>query len=88
MAGNSSPPELLGEVQYEQRSFQLDVMVCPRCSGALRIMAEIRSPAAIRAILKCLKLPSRPPPIAPASQDGSRLVQRDSESASPIDDIR
>ena len=67
-----------------QRVYKVDVLECPRCAGPLRIIAEIRSPAAIRAILKCLKLPSRLPPIAPASLDDGRLVQRDSESASPI----
>jgi hypothetical protein len=67
--GHGSPRRgRLSWAQLMRRVFQVDVMVCPRCAGALRIMAEVRSPAAIRAILNCLKLPSRPPPIAPASQ--------------------
>ncbi len=67
--GHGSPRRgRLSWAQLMRRVFRIDVMVCPRCSSALRIMAEIRSPAAIRAILNCLKLPSRPPPIAPASQ--------------------
>jgi hypothetical protein len=67
--GQGSPRRgRLSWAQLMRRVFQVDVMVCPRCAGALRIMAEIRSPTAIRAILDCLKLPSRPPPIAPVSQ--------------------
>jgi hypothetical protein len=31
----------------------------------MRILAAIQSPDAIRAILECLGLPPRPPPIAP-----------------------
>jgi len=66
--GHGSPRRgRLSWAQLMQRVFQIDVMVCPRCAGALRIMAEVRSPAAICAILGCLKLASRAPPITPAS---------------------
>jgi hypothetical protein len=48
------------------RVFSLDVLESDRCSGRLRILAAIHLPDAIRAILECLGLPSRAPPISPA----------------------
>ena len=55
---------LLQEMQYENRSWALDVLECPRCRGRMRILADIHSPDAIERILKCLDLPSRAPPAA------------------------
>jgi hypothetical protein len=49
-----------------RRVFEVDVLVCPRCTGRMRILAAIHSTAAIRAILECLGLPTRAPPIAQA----------------------
>jgi hypothetical protein len=37
-----------------------------RCGGRMRILAAIHPPEAIRKILDCRGLPSRPPPIARA----------------------
>jgi len=48
------------------RVFAVDVLECPACRGRMRIIAALHSPAAIRAILECLGLPSRAPPIAAA----------------------
>ena len=45
----------------------IDVIECPRCLGRMRILAAIHPPDAIRAILECLGLPSRAPPIASAA---------------------
>jgi len=42
--------------------FELDVLQCPRCGGRMRVLAAIQDPDAIRAILDCLGLESRPPP--------------------------
>ena len=50
-----------------RRVFEVDVLVCPRCTGRMRILAAIHAPEAIRAILDCLGLPTRAPPIAPAT---------------------
>ena len=53
----------LQEMQYENRSFSLDALECPRCGGQMRILAAINPPLeAIHKILDCLGLPSRPPP--------------------------
>jgi hypothetical protein len=54
-----------------RRVFALDVLECPRCFGRLRIVAAIHPPAAIRAILDCLGLPSRAPPIAAVPESGA-----------------
>ena len=65
---NYSWPELL------KRVFATDVLACDRCSGRMRIIAAIHPPEAIRKILDCLGLPSRAPPIAPATpEDADRF---------------
>jgi len=56
----------LNWAELTQRVFAADVPVCPKCEGRMRIMAAIHAPTAVRAILECLGLPSRPPPLAPA----------------------
>ncbi|MFQ5764582.1 MAG: transposase, partial [Rhodospirillales bacterium] len=48
-----------------QRVFAADVLECPRCQGRMRIIATIREPATVRAILDCLDLPARAPPNEP-----------------------
>jgi hypothetical protein len=55
-----------------RRVFAVDVLECPQCRGRMRILAAIHSLAAIRAILECLGLSSRPPPIRPADPDPIR----------------
>jgi hypothetical protein len=52
-----------------KRVFRVDVLECEHCGGRMKILAVIRSPAATERILKCLGLPSRAPPLAPASSD-------------------
>jgi hypothetical protein len=59
----------LREVQYEQRSFEVDVLECPACQGPMRVLAAIHAPEAIRAILDCLSLPSRSPPVSRADPE-------------------
>ena len=54
------------------RVWAVDVLQCPRCSGGMRIVAAIHPPAAIRAILDCLGLPARAPPIAAAAEREER----------------
>ena len=49
-----------------RRVFEVDVLECPACQGRMRILAAIHPPEATRAILECLGLPTRAPPIAPA----------------------
>ncbi len=54
-----------------QRVFAVDALACPRCGGWLRLLAAIESPEAIRAILDCMGLPSRAPPLAPAEPEAA-----------------
>ena len=49
-----------------RRVFELDVLECPDCHDRMRILAAIHPPDNTRAILACLGLPIRPPPLAPA----------------------
>ena len=55
------------------RVFAIDVLECPNCKGRMRILAAIRSPDAIQAILECLNLPARSPPVSPPDPDDSLL---------------
>jgi hypothetical protein len=67
--GNEKPkrrPRNYPWAELLRRIFSVDVLVCDRCGGRMRILAAINPPDAIRKILVCLGLPSRPPPIAPA----------------------
>lgn len=50
-----------------RRVFEVDVLECPACHGRMRILAAIHPPEATRAILECLGLPTRAPPITPAT---------------------
>ncbi len=52
-----------------RRVFEIDVLECPCCHGRMRVLAAIVTREAIRAILDCLDLPSRAPPVAPAARD-------------------
>jgi hypothetical protein len=45
-----------------KRVFGFDVLKCDSCGGRMRILCAINPPAAIKKILDCLGLPSRPPP--------------------------
>ena len=49
-----------------KRVFAVDVLQCDRCGGRMKILCAINPPNAIRKILDCIGLPSRPPPISPA----------------------
>jgi hypothetical protein len=51
--------------QLMMRVFAIDVLKCGRCGARLRIMA-IHPPDATTKILRCLGLPCRAPPVAPA----------------------
>jgi len=48
------------------RIFQVDVSVCPACSGKMKIIAFITDPADVRRYLKGEGLPTEAPPIAAA----------------------
>jgi hypothetical protein len=45
-----------------KRVFDFDILRCGTCGGRMRILCAINPPPAIKRILDCLGLPSRPPP--------------------------
>jgi hypothetical protein len=55
-------PRRLSWAELLRRVFAIDALECPRCGGAMRILAAIHPPEATRAILECMGLPSRAPP--------------------------
>jgi hypothetical protein len=50
--------------QLMRRVFSVDVLLCDRCGGRMKIIAAIEQPDVIEKILRCLGLPSRAPPTA------------------------
>jgi hypothetical protein len=60
-------------MQYENCSFQIDVLKCEQCGGRLKIIAAIHPPDTTQKILRCLGLPLRGPPLTPASSDSIPL---------------
>ena len=60
------------------RTFEFDVLQCPRCGGRMKIIAAIESPEVARRILGCLGIVSRPPPLLPARR---QIAQLDSAEA-------
>jgi hypothetical protein len=59
----------LAWAELMKRVFASDVLECPRCRGPMRILAAIHPPDTTSAILACLGLPVRAPPLAPARRD-------------------
>jgi Putative transposase/Transposase zinc-binding domain len=58
-----------------RRVFAVDALTCPDCSGRMRILAAIHPPESAGAILDCLGLPSRPPPLDPPRYAHEHLNQ-------------
>jgi hypothetical protein len=58
-------PRRLSWTQLLRRVFAVDALQC-ECGGRMRILAAIDQPEVARAILDCLGLSSRAPPLAPA----------------------
>ena len=53
-------------MQYETCSFSLDVTLCPRCGGHMRLIAALTDPDSIRTYLTGVGLPAEAPAISPA----------------------
>ena len=68
-----------------RRVLDIDVLTCPKCAASMVIIAFITDPSVLTRILDYLKLPSTPPPLAPAR---SRLDEQDlfadEKSAEPV----
>jgi len=59
-------PRRLPWADLLRRVHRLEVLVCERCQGPLRVLAYLTDPLVTAAILQHLGLPSTPPPLAPA----------------------
>ncbi|MBW2244149.1 MAG: transposase [Deltaproteobacteria bacterium] len=73
VAGSPSPAPCrqrrLSWGELLRRVFAVDAFACPRCGSRMRLIATIESEEVIRAILGCLGLPARAPPLAPARSE-------------------
>jgi hypothetical protein len=65
-----------------RRVFAVDVLECPRCHGPMRILAAIHPPDTAGAILECLGLTARPPPVAPPRRTTAALFEPDPDWSS------
>ena len=79
---NDTPPAMPNARHWAwaalmRRAFDIDVLVCPRCGGRLRLLATVEDPEAIHAILAALAvsrdLGDRAPPFS-ASWDTSQTA--------------
>ena len=57
----------LREVQYERRSFAIDVLACSHCNGRMQIIAFIAQATVAKRVLDHLGLDSTGPPVARAA---------------------
>ena len=57
-----------------RRSMGIDVLVCPRCGGRIRLIALIDDPAVIRQVLRHLGLPTEVPEALPARAPPVRFL--------------
>jgi hypothetical protein len=53
-------------VQYEKRSFKIDVERCGKCGGRMKLRALVITSASIQRYLSWLGEPTEPPALAPA----------------------
>jgi len=52
--------------QLLARVYEVHPLRCPSCHGEMRILAFLTDPAVVRPILRHLRIPEHPPPVAPA----------------------
>jgi hypothetical protein len=66
---NRPRPRNYSWAELMRRVWEVDVLECPACRSRMRVLCSIHSIEAIRAILECLGLPSRAPPISLAAAE-------------------
>jgi hypothetical protein len=79
-------PSRLPWAELFRRVFREDLLVCPRCTGRMRVLAAITDPDAIHAILTHLGLPTKPAPVAPARAPPQVSLWPDAGAVYPADD--
>jgi hypothetical protein len=57
-----------------QRAWAVDVLVCPRCNGSMRLIAFIEDPPTARKILEHIGLSTRAPPRGRSTWRGEHSV--------------
>jgi hypothetical protein len=67
-------------VQYERRSFDVDILQCARCGGRLRVLGEVTEPAMVRLVLESLGMPTEGPTVARARDPTESLGNPESEA--------
>jgi hypothetical protein len=60
----------MGWAALLKRTFNIDVLQCPQCSGRMKLVAVVISGDVIRDTLVAIGVSPRPPPIAPAKPRG------------------
>jgi hypothetical protein len=65
------PPRRTTWSDLLQRVFEVDALRCPGCGRRMRVLSAITDATVVGAILRCLALPARAPPLA-APDDGAR----------------
>ena len=60
----------MGWAALLKRTFQIDVLLCPKCSGRMKLVEVVMSGDRIRDTLIAIGVSPRPPPIAPAKLPG------------------
>ena len=60
----------MGWAALLKRTFHIDVLHCPKCSGRMKLVEVVMSGDRIRATLTAIGVSPRPPPIAPARLPG------------------
>jgi hypothetical protein len=73
----------LAWAELMKRVLAIDVLAWPRCRGRMRILAAIHPPDTTSAILACIGLPVRAPPLAPARRDDG--LEDEAAGQSPAD---
>jgi hypothetical protein len=71
-----------------KRSLGVDGLECPKCSAQMVLLALITAPSTVAKILDHLRLPSIPPPVAPARLGDRQihLLDDDLDQSDPFDD--
>jgi hypothetical protein len=65
-SSDTTKPKNYCWAELMKRAWDLDVLVCPRCSGRMRVIATIMKRDVIQAILEACGFPADSPPRAPA----------------------
>ena len=70
------------------RVFFVDALSCPKCQSRLKVLAFLSDPPVIQRILRHLKLPDQPPPLAPARVPSDLFYPQEAEYVGAGDDPR